>query len=131
MPTQNAILVDDSEDEEVRNVASSHRQSYEYVLSRTLTISSHTDLAPLQSEPMFCMFCNVDLNKYAPEDRQKHYDEHLSSMDTLRAHKLSSFHPCQLILPNVNSTPHRRLPSTKPTIIREKVTDKRQLFKSC
>ena len=35
MPIQNAILVDDSEDEEIRSIASSHRQSHEYVLSRT------------------------------------------------------------------------------------------------
>jgi len=35
------------------------------------------------------MFCDVDVNKYAPEDRQRHYDEHLSLLDTLRAHELS------------------------------------------
>lgn len=76
---------------------------------------------------MFCMFCDVDLIKYAPEDRQIHYDEHLSSMDTLRAHKLSSFQPLSAYTLSVNSTPYRRLASTKPTFTREKVTDERHL----
>jgi hypothetical protein len=41
---------------------------------------------PLASEPLFCMFCNVDLIKWPPKDRQSHYEAHLSNLDTLRAH---------------------------------------------
>lgn len=43
------------------------------------------------------MFCDVDLGKYAPENRQRHYDGHLSSLDTLRARELHSF----LVLANL------------------------------
>jgi len=127
---QNAILVDDSEDEEVRTIASSHRQSQEYVLSRALSSHPHDDLALLPSEPLFCMFCDVDVNKYPPEDRQIHYDEHLSLLDTLRAHELSSFQPLSAYTPNVNSTPYRSPAFTEPTFTREKVTEERHIFKS-
>jgi len=52
------------------------------LLSRlpTNTLTSHP------SEPLFCMFCNVDLTKWSPKDRQSHYEAHLSNLDTLRAH---------------------------------------------
>lgn len=127
---QSAILVDDSEDEEVRTITPSHRQSQEYVLSRALSFHPHNDLALLPSEPLFCMFCNDDINKSSPEDRQRHYDEHLSSLDTLRGHELSSFQPLSAYTPNVNSTPYRSPTSTEPTITSEKVTEERHLFKS-
>ena len=76
------------------------------------------------------MFCDVDVNKYPPEDRQRHYDEHLSLLDTLRAHELSSFQPLSTYTPNVNSTSYRRPSSTEPTLTREKVTEEGHLFKS-
>jgi hypothetical protein len=49
-----------------------------HLLSNTLT--------SYPSEPLLCMFCNVDLMKWSPKDRQSHYEAHLSNLDTLRAH---------------------------------------------
>jgi hypothetical protein len=72
------------------------------------------------------MFCNVDLNKYAPEDRQRHYDDHLSALDTLRAYKLYYFQSLFTYAPNANSTPRPKLwlTSTIPTF-----TDQEHLIK--
>lgn len=59
----------------------------------TNTLISHP------SEPLFCMFCNVDLMNWLPKDRQSHYEAHLSNLDTLRAYYLSylPFDPCELM----------------------------------
>ncbi|KAH9997516.1 peptidase family C78-domain-containing protein [Russula vinacea] len=42
------------------------------------------------NQSLFCMFCHVDLIKLKPNDRQTHYDDHLATLDTLRAHWLST-----------------------------------------
>jgi len=75
------------------------------------------------------MFCNIDLNKYAPEDRQRHYDDHLSALDTLRAYKLYSLQSLFIYAPNANSTPGPKLRSTIPTFTCGTLTDQGHLLK--
>ena len=66
------------------------KQSSRYVLL-LLSRSATNTFAFHPSEPLCCMFCHVDLIKWTPEDRQSHYEAHLSNLDSLRAHSPSYF----------------------------------------
>ncbi|KAI9452319.1 DUF1671-domain-containing protein [Russula earlei] len=62
-PNQDAILVHDSEDEALQTPASPSSRAH--------------------SEPLLCLFCSVDLIGLTPENRQTHYDNHLSALESL------------------------------------------------
>lgn len=79
------ILLDNPEWAETRPLQLRMMAS-RYVLYLLSSRSPTNTFASLPSEPLVCMFCHVDLIKLTIEDRQAHYDVHLSSLDTLRAH---------------------------------------------